>query len=453
MAAEPHSPTPAQPGALSERHPPSQEPAGQEPLTLLRALEWAFLLFTILAASYAFALQRPVETLSWYLIYLTALGLFILRYGTFLSALWLMGPLLLWPVLAATSYFWSDTPNQTLRATIQLTMTVLIAAYLGGRFSLFDICRGLFWVMLACALVSLLAILAKLGFAYDHNGIARGIFPHKNVLGGRMVLLLICSILLFAIGWKRPLVLLAATLCLLLTGFSRSATSIVMMFGLCAIAPVLLTWRSPGPLRLLAYLLAAMVGASAAWFVLSYGIDPAGLALDALGKERTLTGRSVLWDFATGMIAQRPVLGLGYNAFWDGNDGSLSSYIQYVMQQNLKNFHNSYLDITVQMGFVGLFLTLASGVWFGVAAMRVLRYGSDATAALPIFFLAFVTVYSLSEYALFRQHSLIQILLGALFVASLRYGASARDSMLESTLSALGKGGARLPQTTGWRHN
>ncbi|HIP78661.1 MAG TPA: hypothetical protein EYH07_09405, partial [Kiloniellaceae bacterium] len=176
MSAEPQSQTNPPAGPITGHQAPP-EATDHEPLTLMRALEWAFLLFAMLAASYAFALQRPVETLSWYLIYLTALGLFVLRYGTFLSAVWLAGPLLLWPVLAATSYFWSETPNQTLRATIQLTMTVLIASYIGGRFSLFDICRGLFWVMLACGLVSLLAILAKLGFAYDHNGVARGIFP------------------------------------------------------------------------------------------------------------------------------------------------------------------------------------------------------------------------------------------------------------------------------------
>ncbi len=452
MSAEPQPQTSPASGPMPERQAPPQA-MDSEPLTLMRALEWAFMLFAMLAASYAFALQRPVETLSWYLIYLTALGLFVLRYGTFLSAVWLAGPLLLWPVLAATSYFWSETPSQTLRATIQLTMTVLIASYIGGRFSIFDICRGLFWVTLACGLVSLLAILAKLGIAYDHNGIARGIFPHKNVLGGRMVLLLICSILLFALGWNRPLVLFAAGLCLVLTALSRSATSIVMMFGLCALAPVLLSWRSPGPMRLLAYLVAAMVAASGAWFVLSYGIDPTGLALDALGKERTLTGRSVLWDFATGLIAQRPVLGVGYNAFWDGNAGSFSSYIQYVMQQNLVNFHNSYLDITVQMGFVGLSVTLATGVWFGIVALKVLRHGGDATAALPAFFLAFVAVYSLSEYALFRQHSLIQILLGAILVASIRQAAELSEARLESTLTALGRGAARSPQSTGWRHS
>src|SRR3546814_3460115 len=75
-------------------------------------------------------------------------------------------------------------------------MTVLISAYLGSRFSIFDIVRALFVVLAATALVSLAVILLQAGFAFDGNGVARGIFPHKNVLGGNMVLLLLCCLLL-----------------------------------------------------------------------------------------------------------------------------------------------------------------------------------------------------------------------------------------------------------------
>jgi O-antigen ligase len=380
--------------------------------------EWLFLHVVLIAASYALSLQPQVQTLSWYLIYLLSLGLFLLRYGTFFSAIWILAPLLLWPAMAILSYFWSDTPGHTLRIATQLAMTVLISAYLGSRFSLFDITRALFVVLALMAAVSLAVILLHAGFAYDNNGVARGIFPHKNVLGGRMVLLLLCSLLLFLQGWRRLTTTIFAVLGLVLIGFSQSSTSIVMTLGLVVLAPVLLTRNAAAPLRVFAYL-AGLVGASfAVWLLMAFNLDPIAIALDALGKERTLTGRSILWEYAMGQIEARPWLGNGFDAFWNDGIGSTGHYVQSVVRAEVKNFHNSYLDITVQLGVVGLALAFGFLLLFAWRALALLRRDPAPLATLPAFFLAFVMAYSLSEYALFRQHSLIQLLLGMLYVSA-----------------------------------
>lgn len=380
--------------------------------------EWLFLHVVLIAASYALSLQPQVQTLSWYLIYLLSLGLFLLRYGPFISALWIVAPLLLWPAIAVLSYFWSDTPGHTLRIAVQLVMTVLISAYLGYRFSLFDIARALFVVLAVMAVASLAVILLKLGFAYDGNGVARGIFPHKNVLGGRMVLLLLCSLLLFLQGWRRGTTAIFAALSLLLVAFSQSSTSILMTLGICVLAPILLTRGAPAPLRALAYI-AGLAGVSlAVWLLVAFDLDPIGMALEALGKERTLTGRSILWEFAAAEVAARPLLGSGFDAFWNSGTGSTGQYVQYVIRSGVKNFHNSYLDITVQLGFVGLAVTAGFMLLFAWRALALLRADPAPLATLPTFFLAFVLAYSLSEYALFRQHSMIQLLLGMLYVSA-----------------------------------
>jgi exopolysaccharide production protein ExoQ len=385
---------------------------------LLLAGEWLFLLFVLTVASYALSLQPVVQSLAWYLIYLLALGLFVLRYGAFLTGLWVALPLLLWPLLAGLSFVWSDAPGQTLRSAVQLAMTVLISIYLGARFSLFDLARALFLVLAVTALLSLAAIAAQFAFAYDINGVARGIFPHKNVLGGRMVLLLVCCLLLFGIGWHRFAMIVMAGIALVLTALSESGTAIVMAFGLCALAPALLSRHAAAPLRLMAYIGGLMLAAMAAWAVLALDLDPMGIALDALGKERTLTGRSVLWDFASAQVEARPWLGNGFDAFWNGGDGSQGRYVQYVLRQDVKNFHNSYLDIAVQLGFVGLALAIVYLLAFAGRAFALLRRERGSLAALPAFFAVFVVAYSVSEYAIFRQHALIQILLGALYVSA-----------------------------------
>src|SRR3546814_2571403 len=68
--------------------------------------------------------------------------------------------------------------------------------------------------------------------------------------------------------------------------------------------------------------------------------------------------------------------------------------------------------------YTTLFRALGFLLLFAWRALALLRFDAAPLATLPAFYLAFVMAYSLSEYALFRQHSLIQILLGMLYVSA-----------------------------------
>src|SRR3546814_11920469 len=101
---------------------------------------------------------------------------------------------------------------------------------------------------------SMLVILLQASFAFDSNGVARGIFPHKNVLGGRMVLLLLCCLLLFVQGWRRLTTLAFAALGIVLLCFTHSRTSFAMTPVPCVLPPFLLPSAAPPPLPLFPYL-------------------------------------------------------------------------------------------------------------------------------------------------------------------------------------------------------
>src|SRR3546814_5407105 len=107
-------------------------------------------------------------------------------------------------------------------------------------------------------------------------------------------------------------------------------------------------------------------------------------------------------------IEMQPWLGNGFDAFWNGGIASTGHFVQSVIQSDVKNFHNSYLDITVQVGVVGLAVALGFLLLFFWRAAALVKFDRAPIAALPMFFLAFIMAYSLSEYALFRQHSLIR---------------------------------------------
>src|SRR3546814_4793192 len=54
--------------------------------------------------------------------------------------------------------------------------------------------------------------------------------------------------------------------------------------------------------------------------------------------------------------------------------------------------------------YTTLFRSLSFLLLFAWRALALLRFDAAPLAALPAFYLAFVMAYSLSEYALFRQH-------------------------------------------------
>ncbi len=54
-----------------------------------------------------------------------------------------------------------------------------------------------------------------------------------------------------------------------------------------------------------------------------YDINVIDLVLGRLGKDSTLSGRTVLWDFAVDAYERKPWLGYGYKGYWSGADSTV----------------------------------------------------------------------------------------------------------------------------------
>jgi len=91
-------------------------------------------------------------------------------------------------------------------------------------------------------------------------------------------------------------------------------------------------------------------------------------ALNAVGKDTTLTGRTALWSAAETSIAAHPTLGVGYQAYWQvGSWGAEQLWqISYVASKTGYHFHDTYLEVAVDLGLVGLAILLVT-----LAAMLV----------------------------------------------------------------------------------
>lgn len=74
----------------------------------------------------------------------------------------------------------------------------------------------------------------------------------------------------------------------------------------------------------------------------------------------TFSGRETIWYFANSEIQRRPLLGWGYQSFWHvGPDGpSVVDAPGWV--KAMPSAHNGYLDVRLELGYIGFALLLAS---------------------------------------------------------------------------------------------
>jgi len=74
-----------------------------------------------------------------------------------------------------------------------------------------------------------------------------------------------------------------------------------------------------------------------------------------LGRESSLTDRVPLWEDILELVVN-PIIGCGYNSFWLG-DRPIAIWKKWSWHP--VNTHNGYLDIYVNLGYLGLLFFLA----------------------------------------------------------------------------------------------
>ncbi len=198
--------------------------------------------------------------------------------------------------------------------------------------------------------------------AYDltgeigHNGLWRGIFPHKNEAGMAMTLIVILGLFVAAvrdrwIGWTMAA---AAAVFLVGSGSKTPLFTVVMVLGISWLCGVVHS-------RFLRALL--LVGPVCLMMTITIGsivFPPIRALLDAMMIDATFTARNEIWTFAIDNISQRPFTGFGFGAFWLTERtvyGSVvdpdSNWVQTATQA-----HNSFLDAALAMGLPGFVMTL-----------------------------------------------------------------------------------------------
>jgi exopolysaccharide production protein ExoQ len=335
--------------------------------------------------------------------YLFVLGrLFVAprRFVAAISNIGLLIPLMAYTVLSA---MWSSAPDLTMRRSFFFLLSTLIAFILATDFDLLELMQ-LFAVaslihMSIC--IMLLAVAPHMVYSPSDAHSLKGLTTHKNFFGLEIGM---ATLALFLVPLPRlqklriPLGLIAFTLLYL----SHSAGSLVATVLALVTVPLQLILSLPGKQRVPVVLTMGVVLIGSGYWIL----DHVSLLPALLGKDSTLTGRTELWSLIVIAIKVHPLLGYGFDSFWQGLQGDSLTIIRSVGWL-VPTAHNGYLDLLLSTGWIGVFLFVP----FCVQTInRCLRFAAERAVSMPLsirFFpfalLVFLLVYNLNESALLTR--------------------------------------------------
>jgi exopolysaccharide production protein ExoQ len=201
---------------------------------------------------------------------------------------------------------------------------------------------------------------------------------------------------------------------------SHSATSLAVLMFISGI--YLVIWRFRDYLKraagsIEAAIVAAVVVIGGAYFI--FGDALLGAIVGSLGRDLTFTGRTDIWALLIPIAKKHIIVGLGYGSFW------INSPLPW---PGLNEGHNGYLDVTLELGLVGLVILLAFLGSFYRKARLALTKDFDM-AAFNICFLLLAVIHNCTETSFARSTTHLWVVLVVIALVSPRiYRIAARQT-------------------------
>jgi O-antigen ligase len=131
-----------------------------------------------------------------------------------------------------------------------------------------------------------------------------------------------------------------------------------------------------------------------------FGINDRVIA--ALGKDPTLTGRTEVWQYLL-KAPINPVLGEGFESFWLSDTAKNLNAMYDANSVNFNEAHNGYLETYLNLGLLGLGLTIGMiGATYAKARRALIN---DFTfGRFRLAYLITILIFNWTE-AVFRTHT------------------------------------------------
>ena len=146
------------------------------------------------------------------------------------------------------------------------------------------------------------------------------------------------------------------------------------------------------------------------YLIVAFGFDLNGLLASQLGRNATLTDRTLIWKTLLS-VKTNPLVGTGYESFW------LGSRLKYVWRfvGGINEAHNGYLDVYLNLGAIGLVLL---GGFLIASYRRICRLmmSSSALATLSLSVWTIILFYNMTEAAFKGGLLWLMLLFGALTI-------------------------------------
>ncbi|MEH2162122.1 MAG: O-antigen ligase [Nostoc sp.] len=308
-------------------------------------------------------------------------------------------------LLVIVSITWSFEPSTTFKNSFTLLNSSLFGVYFASRYSLKQQLHLLAWTFGIIIVLSLIFAVAlpKYGIQNDIGSPKlRGVFPHKNGLGAKMVA---SSTIFFILGYQAKrrswIYWVGFSLSILLLLLSFSTSSLVNLLSIIFAFFAFQIWRWSYKVMIPTLILVATIS-QILYFWLSNDAD---ILFTSLGKDSTLTGRTELWPLVMDMIWKHPWLGYGYGGFWQGWDGE-SAYIWRGSGWMPNHPHNGYLALCLDLGFLGLALFFLGFCRSYLKGFSWVRSSKTALNIWPLLHMTYIALASLTESALVESNSL-----------------------------------------------
>ncbi|HUN60360.1 MAG TPA: O-antigen ligase family protein [Candidatus Sulfotelmatobacter sp.] len=367
---------------------------------------------------------------------LLAIGVIVLIYRKKRTSAYLAvsGPIVFYFLYCLSSVLWSPFPEPSFkRWTKAIGDLVMVLVILTDAQPIAAIQRVYSRVGFVLFPLSVMMIrYTDIGRGYDPDGTPEnvGVTTNKNSLG------LILFVILLGVLWNvRSLVVhkdephrvrrLVAQCTLLAFGLAllqmaHSATSVIcFILGAGLMFATSLDFIKKRPRRVLALSLGVVLVGG-----LGLLLGGGSAISESLGRGGGLSGRTDIWAAAIA-AAGNPVIGTGFESFWNANATKVNQTLQlwgFRDLHNINSAHNGYLQIYLDLGMVGLCMVvfiLISGYRY---ASKAFQYNAEF-GSLMLACIATGTFYSITEVG-FRilTPSWIFLLLGVVGSSGLACG-------------------------------
>ena len=163
--------------------------------------------------------------------------------------------------------------------------------------------------------------------------------------------------------------------------------------------------------------------------VLEFGFNLSGMILDLLGRDRTMSGRTWIWEMVEETHTD-PLIGAGFYSFWSTD---AARKISALFLGTLNSAHNGFLEMYLDGGAIGLaLLILLLLTWARRSVRRMLT--RTVLGRLGLCFWILAVIYNFSETNYFRLEPLWFTLLILMIQCPPSRCMMAEDSPLENAV-------------------